>query len=199
LDEYIRRRDFYWSAEVISNGTITLSLSTTVTPNANFQVLPPEDVKDGQTYILRVNNEATVYNMSLSPLIYNPHQVDLTLTPNAIDMFVFVCVNGSLELQPLFNGLRSMFKTQDEYDALPASKTTDGNLYIIVDTHINFMPFAELIQLTPAPDAILTELNKYPKDYAEYYYGNGDIQMQEYPSSQLPRPDAYLKWYMFGA
>jgi hypothetical protein len=23
--------------------------------------------------------------------------------------------------------------------------------------------------------------------------------MQEYPSSQLPRPDAYLKWYMFGA
>lgn len=198
LDEYIRRRDFYWDAEVISNGTITLSLSTTVTPNANFQVLPPEEVKDGQTYILRVNNEATVYNMSLSPLIYNPHQVDLTLTPNAIDMFVFVCVNGSLELQPLYNGLRSMFKTQDEYDALPASKETDGNLYIIVDAHINFMPFAELIELTPAPDAILTELNTYPKDYAEYYYENGDIQMQEVPRPPLPsRADAYANVYQF--
>lgn len=136
LDEYIRRRDFYWNAEVIDSGTITLSLSTTVTPNANFQVLPPTEVKDGQTYILRVNNEATVYNMSLSPLIYNPHQVDLSLTPNMIDMFVFLGVNGSLELQPMRNGIRSMFKTQDEYDALPASKTTDGNLYIIVDTHI---------------------------------------------------------------
>lgn len=197
LDEYIRRRDFYWNAEVISNGTITLSLSTTVTPNANFQVLPPEDIKDGQTYILRVNNEATVYNMSLSPLIYNPHLVDLTLTPNAIDMFVFLGVNGSLELQPLYNGLRSMFKTQAEYYALPASKNTDGNLYIIVDTHFKPMPFAELIQLTPAPDAILAELNKYPKDYAEYYYENGNIQMRELPSSALPRADAYFKAYTF--
>lgn len=197
LDEYIRRRDFYWSAEVISNGTITLSLSTTVTPNANFQVLPPTEVKDGQTYILRVNNEATVYNMSLSPLIYNPHQVDLSLTENAIDMFVFLGVNGSLELQPLYNGLRSMFKTQDEYDALPASKTTDGNLYIIVDRHFNAMPFEELIQLTPAPVAILTELNTYPKDYAEYYYENGDIQFHEMTSSYLPRDDAYFKIYFF--
>ena len=197
LDEYIRRRDFYWNAEVITNGTITLWLSTTVTPNANFQVLPPSEVKDGQTYILRVNNEATVYNMSLSPLIYNPHTVDLTLTPNMIDMFVFLCVNGSLELQPLYNGLRSMFKTQDEYDALPASKTTDGNLYIIVDTHIHFMPFAELIELTPAPDAILTELNKDGKGYAEYYYENRDIEFIETPSSQLPRADAYAKMYEF--
>lgn len=90
------------------------------------------------------------------------------------------------------------FKTQAEYDALPARKNTDGNLYIIVDSHLNLMPFEELIQLTPAPDAILTELNKYPKDYAEYYYENGDIRMQEFPSSQLPRADAYVKAYQFG-
>ena len=92
---------------------------------------------------------------------------------------------------------QSYFKTQDEYDALPASKESDGNLYIIVDTHINFMPFTELTQLTPSPDAILAELNKAPKDYAEYYYENGDIQMREMPSSQLPRADAYLKNYVF--
>jgi hypothetical protein len=59
------------------------------------------------------------------------------------------------------------------------------------------MPYEDLIQLTPAPDAILTELNTYPKGYAEYYYDNGNIQMQEIPSSQLPRADAYTKMYMF--
>ena len=179
LDEYIRWRDFYFSAEVIQNGTITLWLSTTVTPNANFQVLPPEEVKDWQVYILRVNNEATTYNMSLSPLIYNPHQVDLTLTPNAIDMFIFLCVNGTLELQPLYNGLRSIFKTQAEYNTLPASKGSDWNLYIIVDSHYHFMPFNELIHLTPAPDEILDELNNDSKGYAEYYYENGDVDMLE--------------------
>ncbi len=97
----------------------------------------------------------------------------------------------------VWNWKQAFFKTQDEYNALPASKESDGNLYIIVDTHINFMPFTELTQLTPAPDAILAELNKAPKDYAEYYYENGDIQMLEMPSSQLPRADAYLKNYVF--
>lgn len=89
------------------------------------------------------------------------------------------------------------FKTQEEYDALPSSKDSDWNLYIIVDNHFNPMSFEELIQLTPAPDAILTELNTYPKDYAEYYYENGDIQFHEMPSSQLPRDDAYFKFYFF--
>lgn len=92
---------------------------------------------------------------------------------------------------------QAFFKTQAEYNALPSSKNSDGNLYIIVDAHPGLMPFAELIQLTPAPDAILTELNTHPEDYAEYYYENGDIQIQEYPSSQLPRADAYLKGYTF--
>jgi hypothetical protein len=59
------------------------------------------------------------------------------------------------------------------------------------------MPFAELIQLTPQPTAILNKLNTHSKDYAEYYYENEDIQMQEYPSSVLPRANAYLKVYTF--
>lgn len=92
---------------------------------------------------------------------------------------------------------QSFFKTQAEYDALPSSKENDWNLYIIVDNHLNLMPFAELIQLTPTPDAILAELNKAPKDYAEYYYENGDIYMHEMPSSALPRDDAYFKSYAF--
>lgn len=92
---------------------------------------------------------------------------------------------------------QAFFKTQAEYDALPSSKNTDGNLYIIVDTHPGLISFAELIQLTPQPTAILNKLNTHPKEYAEYYYANEDIQMQEYPSSVLPRADAYLKGYTF--
>ena len=95
----------------------------------------------------------------------------------------------------VWNWKQAFFKTQDEYDALPASKESDWNLYIIIDNHFKPMPFEELIELTPEPDAILTELNKYPKDYAEYYYENGDIQMDEMQSSELPRADAYAKIY----
>lgn len=92
---------------------------------------------------------------------------------------------------------QSFFKTQDEYDALPASKENDWNLYIIVDTHIYFIPFEGLIELEPKPDAILDELNQDGKGYAEYYYGNDDIDMEEAPSSELPRADAYVKEYSF--
>jgi len=60
-----------------------------------------------------------------------------------------------------------------------------------VDDHFRPISYEELIQLTPAPDAILTELDTYPKDYAEYYYENDDIEMDEMPSSVAPRPDAY--------
>lgn len=92
---------------------------------------------------------------------------------------------------------QAFFKTQAEYDILPSSKNSDGNLYIIVDTHPGLMSFAELIQLTPQPTAILNKLNIHPKEYAEYYYANEDIQMQEIPSSELPRVDAYYKGYSF--
>jgi hypothetical protein len=34
-----------------------------------------------------------------------------------------------------------MFVTQEEYDALPASKTTDGKEYIIVDTHCELLDY----------------------------------------------------------
>jgi hypothetical protein len=36
------------------------------------------------------------------------------------------------------------FRTQAEYDALPARKNTDGNLYIIVDTHLTPVTWQEL-------------------------------------------------------
>jgi hypothetical protein len=38
--------------------------------------------------------------MTLGSNISNPFNVDLTLTASGIDQFVFLAVNGTLELQP---------------------------------------------------------------------------------------------------
>ena len=59
------------------------------------------------------------------------------------------------------------FKTQAEYDALPASKATDNNLYIIVDTHKKLLEYSELILLTP--DEIVAELNSASQEYIDKY------------------------------
>jgi len=122
----------------------------------------------------------------------------IVTTENAITNTGVLSVNGQTWHVTVESWWKqSYFKTQAEYDALPASKESDGNLYIIVDSHFSPISYEELIQLTPAPDAILAELNKAPKDYAEYYYENGNVPMQEMPSSAAPRPDAYWKVYQF--
>lgn len=61
---------------------------------------------------------------------------------------------------------QSFFKTQDEYDALPESKESDWNLYIIVDRH-SLMEYEELVQLNSS--AIVDELNSTPIGYCEKF------------------------------
>lgn len=67
------------------------------------------------------------------------------------------------------------FKTQEEYDALPASKTSDNNLYIIVDNHIVLKSYAEICALSCA-DAVL-ELNTAPEPYWRKFYLEWHIYM----------------------
>lgn len=67
---------------------------------------------------------------------------------------------------------QSFFKTQDEYDALPESKESDWNLYIIVDRH-RLMEYEELVQLDR--NAILNELNTDPAEYAMKFSGEWHI------------------------
>lgn len=183
LEEYIKWSDFYFDTQVIDNWLIELWLSTTVTPNANFQVGFPTDLKDGQAYVLRVNNNAVAYTMTLDPEIYNPWNVDLSLTPNAIDMFIFLAVWDKLELQPLW-WKHSQFVTQAEYDGLPSSKTRDWNLYIIVDTHPNWplLTLAELTALDSIQD-IIDELNSRYNEYITYYLA--EWWMDSYAESGL--------------
>ena len=80
--------------------TVVLDLSSTITPTQNFVVTAPNELKDWQVYLLRVTSSDTAYQMSLSANIQNPFGVDLTLTPNRIDLFVFLAVDWHLELQP---------------------------------------------------------------------------------------------------
>ena len=80
--------------------TITLDLSTSISPSANFTINAPSSIKDWQRYILRVTSWATAYTMTLWTNITNPYSEDLTLTPNGIDQFLFLAVGWNLELQP---------------------------------------------------------------------------------------------------
>lgn len=77
------------------------------------------------------------------------------------------------------------FKTQNEYDALPQSKESDNNLYIIVDSHIDLLTPPELYALGVAAgnsdDAIIAELNTHPAEYMEFAISNGWGQKSDFP------------------
>lgn len=90
--------DFNWQSKTWA--TVTLDLASTITPESNFTINAPATIKDWQTYILRVNNWATAYTMTLGTNVTNPYQEDLTLTANGIDQFVFLAIGWNLELQP---------------------------------------------------------------------------------------------------
>ena len=90
--------DFNWASK--SWATVTLDLASTITPSANFTVNAPSTIKDGQTYILRVENWSTAYTMTLWTNVTNPYGTDITLTADWIDQFVFLAIWGNLELQP---------------------------------------------------------------------------------------------------
>lgn len=94
---------------------------------------------------------------------------------------------------------QSFFKTQDEYNALPQSKESDNNLYIIVDTHIKLLEYAELILLTP--DEIVEKLNSNSQEYINKYFNDhivfeeGEYSLMEDVNRWiLTQVDGYYFW-----
>jgi len=87
------------------------------------------------------------------------------------------------------------FKTQAEYDALPQSKESDNNLYIIVDTHLNPVTWEEL-EAMGAMDAKVY-LNQHPVDYAKYYESTGDVLKLDFADNKgVALPSwKYVYWY----
>lgn len=98
---FMKYSDFNWSVPTWTN--VVLSLNTEYYPTADFVVNAPSTVKDWQTYILRVTSWETTYVMSLWENIINLQQTNINLTQNATDMFVFLAVDGKLELQKDIN------------------------------------------------------------------------------------------------
>jgi len=67
----------------------------------------------------------------------------------------------------------AMFVTQEEYDALPASKLTDGIEYIIVDDWL------EREDVVAMADWWLSYLNETPYAAAQHYYESGDVSSKD--------------------
>lgn len=110
---FIRWMDFYFNTPTGNN--ITVWLSTDYTPTGDFTINAPTTIKDGQTYILRVNNWDTAYTMTLGTNIDNMQGTDLSLTPNATDMFVFLAVWWKLELQKEMPQSKKIFYIDYDY------------------------------------------------------------------------------------
>lgn len=113
--------------------SVSLDLNSEITPSSDFTVNVPSEIKNWQAYVLRVNSWATPYTMTLGSCINNPNDMDLTLTANWTDQFVFFAINDNeLDLQMSAEN-EIVYVTQAEYNALPASKNTDGKSYFIYE------------------------------------------------------------------
>lgn len=95
--------DFTFITQSWSN--VDLSLNTKIVPISDFTINAPADLKEWWVYVLRVINWPTQYTMSLWSTVTNPMWVDLDLTANGTDIFVFMAVDWVLELQ---QGIKAM-------------------------------------------------------------------------------------------
>lgn len=86
---------------------IDLSLNTKIEPISDFTINAPADLKEWWVYVLRVINPDTLspYVMTLWNNVTNPMWVNLELTANGTDIFVFLAVDWVLELQ---QGVKAM-------------------------------------------------------------------------------------------
>lgn len=88
--------DYSWVTK--SWNSIEIWLRTLVNPTSNFTLTIPANLQDWMEYVLRCINESS-YTITLWDWFTNPWNVDLKLTSNATDQFVFVAINWTLELQ----------------------------------------------------------------------------------------------------
>lgn len=93
--------NYSWVTKTISWWTVEIWLRTIVNvPTSNFTLTAPATLKDWEEYAIRIISK-TSYTMTLWTWFTNPRNVDTTLSGNATDQYVFLAINGELELQPL--------------------------------------------------------------------------------------------------
>lgn len=99
---------------------ITLDLNSTITATNNFTVNAPAEIKDWQIYVLRVDVWGnTEFTMTLWTNITNPYNVDISLWTNTLSQFVFLAVDGNLELQPQLMTRVDVENILREYNLIP--------------------------------------------------------------------------------
>lgn len=119
----------------LSWSSVELSISSAIEPTSNFTIKAPAELKEWIVYTLRVKNWNTAYTMTLGEWITNPWDTDVTLTPNAIDQFVFLAVDWVLELQPEAGGggwsvtPQEFNELKDKVDELELAK--DPNVTVV--------------------------------------------------------------------
>lgn len=93
--------DYDWETKTISSNAVELWLRTIVEPTWNFTLNIPSTIRDWEEYVIRTVSTDS-YTMTLGTWFTNPFNVDLTLSDYATDQYVFIAINWTLELQPLF-------------------------------------------------------------------------------------------------
>lgn len=93
--------DYTWETKTISNSSVELWIRTIVEPDSNFTLNIPSNIIDGEEYVIRTVSTDS-YTMTLGTWFTNPFDVDLTLSDYATDQYVFIAIDWTLELQPLF-------------------------------------------------------------------------------------------------
>ena len=93
--------DYSWTTKTISGGSVEIWLRTIVNqPSANFTITKPATLQDWEEYVIRIVNDAS-HTITLWTWITNPRWVNLSTSQYATDQFVFIAIDGILELQPL--------------------------------------------------------------------------------------------------
>ena len=101
-----------------TSSNIPLQLTGEVTPTQNF-TLQAWVYKEWMTYVMRIYSWANPYTMSLWNGLTNPFNVDLTLTPDWVDQFVFLAINNTFELQPQLLTRADVEQILRDYNLIP--------------------------------------------------------------------------------
>lgn len=141
-DDWMEYPDFNFVEK--TGASIELDLSSKIVePSADFTINAPQEIKDWQIYILRVDNAATVPTMTLGTNITNPYSVDLSLSPSKTDTFAFLAVDGKLELQPTEAEVPDNVYTKSEVDALLDDKADATDINVIAVTQAEYDALTE--------------------------------------------------------
>lgn len=70
-------------------------------PTSDFTLTVPSELEDWMEYVIRITSEDS-YTMTLWTWFTNPFNVSTVLSSYADDQFVFIAINWTLELQPLY-------------------------------------------------------------------------------------------------